>query len=540
MEEKKKNKISKILLIVLIIIQTIFYIFIGTKKEYFHMDEAFSYGLMNYDKINITDNEDFLNNWHDNSYFIDYLSVNSDEVLDFSKVYTNQKNDVHPPLFYLLLRIFSLGTIDSFSKWTGLSLNILIGIGITIYVYKISKKLFSSNWAALLVSIISAFSMAMLENMMYIRMYAFLTFTVLLYTDIFLKLYKKEKIRKRDLIILGISLILGGLTQYYFFIYVVFTYIVLIIKSIKSKDYTYLKKYTITAIISAIIYLIIFPFAIQHVFFSYRGPGEITKGLSIKELLSGIFTYLHIINKNIFNYLIIPFVILVIVVAIIKRQINKQKYEKLQDKNEDKIEEKTNNKEKIASFIIVPMILYLIIISIITPYKELRYILPICPIIIICTCYLSYILLKKYFSKKQALIIIAIFFIIIEGSVGLFNNKLDFTYEKNNNIAQRVEEKNAPILYVFNTGNNRFLDDIYLCTLAPKTYILDVNNLSEENLRKILKGQNLENGLIVICNEGFNSEEVKKELKKISGQEMEHVQRMNACDIYYLNKFTIT
>ena len=427
----------------------------------------------------------------------------------------------------------------AFQNALRLSLNILIGIGITIYVYKVSKKLFSSNLAALLVSIISAFSMAMMENMMYIRMYAFLTFTILLYTDIFLKLYKKEKIRKRDLVILGLSLILGGLTQYYFFIYVAFTYIVLIIKSIKSKDYTYLKKYTITAIISAIIYLIIFPFAIQHVFFSYRGPGEITKGISIKELLSGIFTYVHILNKNIFNYLIIPFIILVITIALMKRQINKQKYNKIEAKNENKIEEKNNNKEKIVSFIIVPMLLYLIIISIITPYKELRYILPICPIIIICTCYLSYILLKKYFSKKQALIVIAILFIIIESTVGLFNNKLDFTYEKNNNIAQRVEEKNAPILYVFNTGNNRFLDDIYLCTLAPETYILDVNNLSEENLRKILKEKNLENGLIIICNEGFDNNEVKEDLKIISGQEMEHIQRMNACDIYYLEAFNV-
>ena len=177
---KIKNNLNKIILVLIIILQIILYIFIGTKKEYFHMDEAYSYGLMNYDKINITDNEDFLNNWHNKDYFIDYLSVNSDEISDFLSVYINQKNDVHPPLFYLLLRIFSLSTIDSFSKWTGLSLNILIGIGISIYVYKISKKLFSSEKLALLVTAINAFSMAMMENIMYIRVYALLTFRMLL------------------------------------------------------------------------------------------------------------------------------------------------------------------------------------------------------------------------------------------------------------------------------------------------------------------------------------------------------------------------
>ena len=185
------------------------------------------------------------------------------------------------------------------------------------------------------------------------------------------------------------------------------------------------------------------------------------------------------------------------------------------------------------------MVMYLLIVSIITPYKELRYILPVCPIIVITTCYLSYLLLKKYYTKKAILIILGVLFLIIESTTSLVNNKLDFTFEKHNHIADRIEEKNAPILYVFNTGNNRFLDDIYLCTLSPETYILDVNSLSEENLREVLKDKNLENGLIVICNEGFDKQEVIDDLKNISGKDMEHIQRMNACDIYYLDEFTV-
>ena len=33
------------------------------------MDEMYSYGLMNYNKLNIADNEDFLNKWHNKEYF---------------------------------------------------------------------------------------------------------------------------------------------------------------------------------------------------------------------------------------------------------------------------------------------------------------------------------------------------------------------------------------------------------------------------------------------------------------------------------------
>ena len=111
---------------IIIIIQIIARVYVGNKKTYFHMDEAYSYGLMNYDKLNIADNEDFFNNWHTKEYYSDYLEINKDEKYDFSQVYENQRDDVHPPIYYLLLRIAASFTIDSFSKWTGIILNIIM------------------------------------------------------------------------------------------------------------------------------------------------------------------------------------------------------------------------------------------------------------------------------------------------------------------------------------------------------------------------------------------------------------------------------
>ena len=69
------------------------------------MDEAYSLGLASYHRTEIQENEDFYNTWHNKEYYEDYLEVDSDEQNDFSQVYENQKNDVHPPLYYLLLRM---------------------------------------------------------------------------------------------------------------------------------------------------------------------------------------------------------------------------------------------------------------------------------------------------------------------------------------------------------------------------------------------------------------------------------------------------
>ena len=101
-----KNKRTKIcIMVIILIVQTIIYVCVGMQKSYLHIDEAYSFGLTNYDKIEIQDNTDFFNTWHTKEYFEDYLAVQDDEKWDFTPVYENQKNDVHPPLYYLLLRI---------------------------------------------------------------------------------------------------------------------------------------------------------------------------------------------------------------------------------------------------------------------------------------------------------------------------------------------------------------------------------------------------------------------------------------------------
>lgn len=48
------------LLIILITIQIVLGVIVGANKQYLHLDESYSFGLTNYDKIDIQDSEDFL------------------------------------------------------------------------------------------------------------------------------------------------------------------------------------------------------------------------------------------------------------------------------------------------------------------------------------------------------------------------------------------------------------------------------------------------------------------------------------------------
>ena len=56
--QKKGRLANLVIILTIILIQTLLYVFVASKKEYIHMDEAYSYGLTNYDRVNIYDNEE--------------------------------------------------------------------------------------------------------------------------------------------------------------------------------------------------------------------------------------------------------------------------------------------------------------------------------------------------------------------------------------------------------------------------------------------------------------------------------------------------
>lgn len=467
------------------------------------MDEMYSYGLMNYNKLNIADNEDFLNNWHDKNYYKDYLEVNSNEIFDLIPVYKNQKNDVHPPLYYLLLRVFASFSIDKFSKWTGIILNIIVFAISNIFIYLICKKLFKNPIHAIIVCIINGFTLIALDSAIYIRMYELCNLNILAITYLHIRIFNKENLTVKDLIPISICLMIGGLTHYYYFVYVVVLYLIYVIKCIKSKKYKNLIKYTVFVTLSAITYLIIFPYSISHIFFGYRGINN-NNDIGIFVKTAG---YLNILNNRIFNNL---FILLVIITYLICRKKTKKNI-------------KFNSDIKL---LIIPIIVYLLLVIYQSPYVETRYIIPIYSSIIITTIYFIKQYIYKHYSNKATLFILTLLFLIIIYSPKLTNNNLEFTYEKYGNIAQKVEDAKLPIIYIFNTKSNRILDDLYLFTLVDKTIVIDSNN--EEKIKEML---DTNKQYILICNEGVNEEQIKSYIN----ENIEFMRRTNACNIYINN-----
>lgn len=523
-KEENNRKKEIIIISIFLIIQTIIYVICGINKSYIHMDEAYSLGLASYDKVEIQDNADFYNTWHNKEYYEDYLSVQNDEIGEYKQVYENQKNDVHPPLYYLLLRFsMSLGN-GQYSKWPGIVINIILFSFITIFMYLIIQKLFVNKVKAKEKSIILAFlssiTMASLTNVIYIRMYALSTLNILITTYLHLKLLEQKDVNLKIFILIGISALIGSLTHYYYLFYLAMLFMIFAIKYIKEKEFKKLSIYTLTMVVAAVLSLLIFPYSIQHMFFGYRGQGVISKLTDIPQFLTSISSYIQKVNVFGFNKLLY-FLLAIIGILLYKRH-------KINNINKEK-----NNKLKI---VYLPTLFYFIIVAIASPWVELRYIMPICGLIFVIVMYYLYNLLISVTSEKKGNIISVSLIVLILIMPVIYKIEPEVLFSDKKEIVSKLEnELNVPTVYWFNSECNRFLDDILLFSKIDESYIAKDIEYTKENINNILRDKDISKGIVVFINENQDNDSIINAIKKATNlKTSEYLKRLNACDVYYL------
>lgn len=519
----EKKKYEKIVISLILIIQTIIFIIIGANKSYIHMDEAYSLGLASYDKVEIQDNEDFYNTWHDGKYYEDYLCVNDDEIGQYKQVYENQKNDVHPPLYYLILR-FAMGFHkNSYSKWPGIIINMIIYAFVTIFMYLILNKILKDKYKykekSAIISMVSSLVLASITNVIYIRMYALSTLNVLITTYLHLKLLDKKEIDYKLLTFIGFSALAGSLTHYYYLFYLAMMFIMFAIKYIKEKRYKELIAYTVTMCIAGVTSLIIFPYSIKHLFFGYRGQGALSKLTQISEFLKSIKMYIKKFNRHAFNGLL--FILLALIVGLgIYKKVNKKKI--------------FENKNQYIKYIAIPTAFYTLLVSLSAPWIELRYIMPVCGLVFILIIYLLENVLENIFNEKNVFRVLAVCLAIILITPIIFKMEPEEEFLDKSDIVEEVQnELNVPTIYMFNSNENRFLDDILLFSKLDNSYIAKDVECTDENINKILNGKDLSNGILVFINGGQNNDEMMEKIKNATGlNEWKWIKGLNACNIY--------
>lgn len=523
-----KNRRELFLLIVFLIVQTIIYVLVGMNKPYLHIDEAYSFGLTNYNKVDIQDNEDFYNTWHSNEYFDDYLSIQENEKWDFAPVYENQKNDVHPPLYYLLLRTCMELSNGQFSLWPGIILNIIIYIFVTVFMYLILRKLLKNDEAtgikAVILAFMSSIMLASISNVIYIRMYSLLTLEILIIIFLHIKLLENEAVNLKILIAIGISVLAGVLTHYYYLFYLGTIYIIFLIKYLREKRFKELIYYTLVLVTAGVTSLIIFPYSLQHIFFGYRGQGVFDSLKNTNGILAKIKEQIKIMNYYGFNKLMYVIIFLTITIWIIN---------KVRKKNNFKLDKYT---KEILIIITIPSILFFLISAIASPWQVLRYIVPICGLIFILLIYLLYKVLKNGFNNKIGNIIIGILFFVILVSPFALKLKPELLFNDRKEFMNEIEyELNVPTIYLYESSKDRLLDDILVFEKVDNSYIAKDIEYTKESIQKIIEGKDTSKGILILLNQGENTDNVIDTVKNaLNLENSEYLQRLTSCDVYYV------
>ena len=520
MDKAKKScgKLNTLFFVVsLILIAVTMFVFIG-QKEGFHEDEIYSYGSSNskYSDIFYASGDRDATNRVVNEYIIedtfdetlknykyyknnpdefkalenkkideetpiwktpeeaqDYLVVSDGEQSNYISPYYHQTRDVHPPLFYFLVHLASSLCVGTFTKYTIFAINLVFLLATCLVIRKI-LILFNREKLIVPTTLLYGLCMGTISMTVFLRMYAMLTFFIVLYLYITLKILKNDfVITKTTALALIITTVLGFLTQYYFCIFALPVFLLTALRMLRVKKPKSLLKYVIYHIISALIGLLLFPSAIDHIFNSSRGIGS-TSGLSFftqLEVMISRITYAFSMHR-----FIGVAVFLLIISYIFVRCIEKN----------DTPENKSAKLYNIFIFV-VPIVVYIALVSNLSPNLDektmVRYITPVLPLMAICFVVFIENLISSInvFNEKGKNIFIYAVILLMTIS-GFLTSSPCYLYRGYNNYLKTAEaHKNLNYVYVY---DNYFthLNAVPEMAIYNKTLIINLYDEKQKNV----------------------------------------------------------
>ena len=261
------------LLVVLILVLTVSLHFCLWKSGMF-IDEIYTFGLSN------SHNMPFIGNGeHDRiaeqlitrEDFYDYLTVtDSEPAFDAVSVYTNQVEDVHPPLHYWIINFCSSLAKGQFSKWIGLIPDLIIQMGTLVLLYLLGMELFRDRWTAALTALLYGLSQVGLSTVLMIRMYVLMGFWTVLLALLVAKELRSPGLKKE--IGIGLCIFAGLMTQYYFVFYAFFLCAVTVFVLLFRKDIRAAVRFALLAFLGVGLMLLCFPTALTQMTGQRLGP----------------------------------------------------------------------------------------------------------------------------------------------------------------------------------------------------------------------------------------------------------------------------
>ncbi|WP_026509539.1 hypothetical protein [Butyrivibrio sp. LC3010] len=372
---KFNSKQYTIILLLILVVQIAGICLFGVQKAGFHQDEYYSYFSTNRSLgFYYPDRE-----WVDTDVIENEFTVQKGEGFNYGLVHQVQSWDVHPPFFYDLLHTVCSITPGVFSKWQGITVNLLAFIISFVLLEKLAKSIGMSRGLRIALMFAYGFNPMTISCVLFIRMYMWLTVFILASAYLHLKLislikkyYSGNELKGFVLAkpfdtkfkkgfagyVAGICLVslFGFLTQYYYLIFMVtmglsfsIWFLFLMPKNRRKKRQTgdnenntnpitiesilgdeefvmqaasmaerfkYIVVYCAGAVVSLVAAVGIYPAALSHIFRGYRGKEAADAFSDMSNILDRFGFFFGLADDYLFSGML-WIVIVMIVIALI-------------------------------------------------------------------------------------------------------------------------------------------------------------------------------------------------------------------------------
>lgn len=308
------RKVFGVLAIIIAFLHIVLLVAYGTQKEGFHEDELYSYSSSSgIPHLGLSGGVTSRSGYDLQRQFM----VRRGEPFLFRDVIHNQMEDVHPPLYYLVLNSFMSLFQEHFYKWLGIFPNILFSVllycGLLFFFCQLDTGKYRFH-LALAAGLVYAAAPFAISNVMFTRMYTMSAMWTVFYADIFILLMRKmycSRLKFALLTLGGASLCYLGFLTHYFFLIVpfFFTAVYCVYTLLKRRGVIRMFLYGTTLLASICLGILTFPTSIAHIFHGYRGEGAL-RGILSGGIFEPLGYFGPIWNNNFFSGLMVPTIIL--------------------------------------------------------------------------------------------------------------------------------------------------------------------------------------------------------------------------------------
>lgn len=446
MENWLKKNTALILALVLVCAVCLMF---AARKDGMFIDEIYTYGLSNsYYAPYVTDIKggSLIDKVMTREELTDYLTVGEGDRFAVGSVYYNQTRDVHPPLYYWLFNFVSSLVPGEFSMWPALILDLVIYLLTLFVLYKLSLLLFGSRLCAASAVLIYGLSTIGISTMLMIRMYVLLTLLTVLLAYLIVRLMREKRAALYPLIALNIFA--GLMTQYYFVFYAFFVCLGYDIYALIKKDYKSFFIFSLSALAGVLCLVFAFPACLDQLFADalVSGGDAVDNLKNVSQYASRLVTFVRDTLHRMRAVTWIAFILLLTVLVRCKTVAAGLRGKKL---NWD------------ALVPIVPAFVSFIVVAIVSPVPEIRYIYNLVPLLVLGVIALLHIA-ELSDTDMQSKLGVKIFVGVAICAMCLWQARClapDYIYEEYSDYdALLREHADAPCVYV---------DDNYF---SPITY----------------------------------------------------------------------